>query len=74
MDDVARGFRYAYPDANLKLPYNIQVLVPMTNGGYYTFNDNTGVVDLTFRNGLYFWNTATYFFSTTAEQVKLNIL
>ena len=74
MDDVARGFRYAYPDANLKLPYNIQVLVPMTNGGYYTFNDNTGVVDLTFRNGLYFWNTATYFFSTTAEQLKLNIL
>lgn len=74
MDDVAKAFRQAYPQAELKLPYSIQVKMPMTNGGYYTFNTENGYVDLTFRQSLYFWNTAAYFYSTTADQIKLNVL
>lgn len=74
MDDVAKSFRQAYPETELKLPYSIQIKMPMTNGGYYTFNSENGYVDLTFRQSLYFWNTAAYFYSTTADQIKLNVL
>lgn len=74
MDDIAVSFRNKFPTSRLKLPYSIQALIPMLNGGIYTFNSNTGVIDINFRQKLYFWNNACYFFSTTADQVTLNIL
>lgn len=74
MDDIAALFAQAYPYAVLKLPYTIQVILPMTNGGLYTFNTNSGQVDLNYRITNYTWNTAAYFFSTTDDYIDITLL
>lgn len=74
MDDISALFAQAYPYATLKLPYSIQVILPMTNGSLYTFNTNSGQVDLNYRVTSYTWDTAAYFFSTTDDYIDIILL
>lgn len=65
MDDAAKAVARTYPGIRLKVPYTLGVSLPMTNGGVYTFSSSDGTVDLSFRQGNYFWDKSAYFFSTT---------
>ena len=74
MDQIAQAVQKAYSDINLRLPYTIQVSLPMTNGGTYTFNTSDGTVNLEFRQELYTWDKAAYFFSATPGNIQLEVL
>ena len=48
--------------------------MPMTNGGSYNFTTQDGTVDLTYRQGMYHWDTAAYFFSTVPSYIQLEVV
>ena len=74
MTDIAEAFHASYPDAILKLPYNIQVIMPTKNGGLYQFQTDSGFVDITYKKGLYSWDTAAYYFYSTPDFIDLVIV
>ena len=74
MDLIAEKVQAAYPEIKLRLPYTISVGLPMTNGGYYTFNTTDGTASLLYRKESYFWAAGAYFFSTTPDYIQLQVI
>lgn len=75
MTDIAQAFQAAFPDAVLKIPYNIQVIMPTRNGGTYVFQTDSGFVDITYQRNLdNCWDTAAYFFYSTPSFIDLVIV
>lgn len=74
MAQVAQALHQQYPDINLRLPYGIQISLPMTNGGNYNFTTSDGQIDLTYRQGLYMWDPKAYYFSTVPAYITLEVL
>ena len=74
MTDISEMFRVSYPDAILRLPYNMEVIMPMKNGSLYVFETDSGIVDISYRKGLAVWDTAAYFFSSTPSYIDLAIV
>lgn len=48
--------------------------MPMTNGGSYNFVTTDGTVDLAYRQGMYYWDKVSYFFSTVPSYIDLQVL
>lgn len=74
MDDVVQAIRYKYPDVRLKLPYTLSASLPTTNGGTYTFNSTDGILDIDYRDSLYYWATQVYYLSVSPSDITLQVL
>lgn len=75
MTDIAQAFHTAFPDAILKIPYNIQVIMPTRNGGTYVFQTDSGFVDITYQRNLdNCWDTAAYCFYSTPSFIDLVVV
>lgn len=74
VDELSTGLLQSFPQLQLKLPHSIQVNMPMTTGGSYTFASADGTVDLSFRKTLYTWDSKAYYFYCTPSDISLKVI
>lgn len=68
------AFTTLYPDNTLSLPATIRAWIPTRTGDLYTATTDSGVFDLQFRQGFYYWEAQTCFFTSTYNNINLSVL
>lgn len=75
MDLINQQLKALYNNSvSLRLPYNIEVIVPLVDGTIYNFQTSNGVIQTKDIQNSKMWDTKSYFFSCTPNNILLQVL